>query len=109
MRWILVTVLLMCVGGCVGPHYAQINDVVLPGALNSGYQVIAVDDAAANRGHKHVSTAAPQVLVEPGTHKLTIESKDKSVRKDFTATIAPDKQYRITLDDAGEPKLVEAY
>ena len=103
---ILLISLLIFGGGCMGPHCAQINDVTVPRGLDSGYLVVAVDDGAAKRTSKHVSTTAPNVLVEPGTHKFTVESKDKSVRKDFTATIDQGKQYRIGLD-GGEPKLVE--
>ncbi|MFO0788354.1 MAG: hypothetical protein U0805_02785 [Pirellulales bacterium] len=96
--------------GCMGPHFAQINDVTVPQALDSGFQVVAVDGGAAKRSSaKHTSTTAPQVVVEPGSHQFTVESKDKSVRKDFTATIAPDKQYRIAADKSGEPTLVESY
>src|SRR5262245_57216096 len=94
--------------GCspLTPRYARIDDIGVPAPLNSGYQVVAVDDAAAIRAKNKDRTAAPLVMVPAGTHKFSVNSPDAPPQT-FTATVEPDKEYRIALQGDGKPTLVE--
>jgi hypothetical protein len=86
------------------PRYARINDIGTPASVSAGYQVVAVDDAAATRAKNKDRTAAPLVIVQAGTHKFSVNSPDAPPQT-FTATVEPDKEYRIAMQPDGKPTL----
>ena len=99
--------LLASLAGCsMQPRQAMINDVAIPQAMDAGYRVVAVDGEPADRARDEIQTLAPYVVLEPGTHTLTLESSETKQRTAITAEVEPDKHYRIALE-AGTPVLVE--
>lgn len=106
MRNLVLLSLTAVLSGCSPlPRYARIDDIGVPPSVSAGYQVVAIDDAAAVRAKKKDKSAAPLVLVPAGTHKFSVNSPD-APPKSFTATVEPDKEYRIAVQD-GTPSLVE--
>lgn len=107
MRNLLLLGLLSFVTGCTQlPRYARIDDIGVPSSVSGGYQVTAVDDKAAVRAKNKNRTAAPLVIVQSGTHKFAVNSPDAPPQT-FTATVEPDKEYRIAMQPDGKPTLVE--
>jgi hypothetical protein len=106
MRNLILLSLVTVLGGCSPlPRYARIDDIGNPVSLTAGYQVVAVDDAAAVRAKNKDKTAAPLVIVPAGTHKFAVNSPD-APPKSFTATVEADKEYRIAVQDDGTLALV---
>ena len=104
----IMLILMALITGCASNNkFARINDVSVPIGLDTGYRVIAVDGNAENRVSSDIVSVVPYVLLKPGTHKLTLQTRDKKNQTTVICTVAADKSYRIADSGKGVITLVE--
>lgn len=112
--YLAVFLVVALLGGCASGtlfskrSHATINDVSVPGPIDSGYKVVAVDGKPVERLESSVHTVIPFATVESGEHTLSLEP---SVGNGLTPTVVTasfeaGKRYRIHRE-AGAVSVVE--
>jgi hypothetical protein len=89
-------------GSLVSAPHATLNDVAVKMEHEAGYKLVAVDGKPVERRQSRVSSVVPFALIEPGTHKLSLELKKTVISNPelttITASFEAGKQYRFKVD-----------
>ncbi len=110
-RWVICVIVMVLCGCAFAPPVvdrsrAAIDDVSVPGGVK--YEIVAVDGKPVERWRHPVHTVIPYVIVEPGTHTLSLQPRPGEDRMPATVvgSFEAGKRYRLELDGQ-EPNIIE--